>query len=218
MGSKSIGMAFLIVAGTLSAGIAAAQQTPPQARGSKATGNESWQIEQRRRWWIESRGLDKVRGAGDMRRGAMRTLRIQMAREASAGRAAGEVWRELGPSSMRMGNWTMGRVSGRINAIAPHPTNDSILYVGSANGGVWKSTDAGTSWTPTFARRPNIRSKPARSSSRVTGTDHSRKPSWHSTSQAGTRSSSSMSGSETITSCMPKSGNSGVTRPYCPIR
>ena len=151
MGSKSIGMTLLILAGALGAGFVAAQQTPPQARGSKATGNESWQIEQRRRWWIESRGLDKVRGAGDMRRSAVRTLRIQMAREASAGRAPDAVWRELGPSSMRMGNWTMGRVSGRINAIAPHPTNDSILYVGSANGGVWKSTDAGVSWTPTFA-------------------------------------------------------------------
>ena len=151
MGSKSIGMTLLILAGALGAGLVAAQQTPPQARGSKATGNESWQIEQRRRWWIESRGLDKVRGAGNMRRSAVRTLRIQMAREASAGRAPDAVWRELGPSSMRMGNWTMGRVSGRINAIAPHPTNDSTLYVGSANGGVWKSTDAGASWTPTFA-------------------------------------------------------------------
>ena len=156
MGSKSVGMTFMtfagmVFAGVLGAGIAAAQQTPPQARGSKATGNEGWQIEQRRRWWIESRGLDKVRAAGEKRRSAVRTLRVQMAREASAGRAAGEVWRELGPSSMRMGNWTMGRVSGRINAIAPHPTNDSTLYIGSANGGVWKSTDAGTSWTPTFA-------------------------------------------------------------------
>ena len=161
MGLKLVGMAFrisagMIFAGALGAGIVAAQQTPPQqtppqTRGSKATGNEGWQIEQRRRWWIESRGLDKVRAAGQKRRGAVRTLRAQIARQASTSRAAGEVWRELGPSSMRMGDWTMGRVSGRINAITPHPTNDSIVYIGSANGGVWKSIDAGTSWTPTFA-------------------------------------------------------------------
>ncbi len=119
------------------------------ARGDKRNG-EAWQIEQRRRWWIESRGLLKQRDAARQRKAAVRTLRTQMALRGKAALAAGEVWRELGPSSMRMGNWTMGRVSGRINAIATHPTNDSIVYVGSANGGVWKSTDAGTNWTPTF--------------------------------------------------------------------
>ena len=38
--------------------------------------------------------------------------------------------------------------SGRVAAIAVDPTNSSIVYVGGANGGIWKSTDAGAHFTP----------------------------------------------------------------------
>ena len=31
---------------------------------------------------------------------------------------------------------------------AYHPTNPSTIYIGPANGGVWKSTDSGINWTP----------------------------------------------------------------------
>ena len=37
---------------------------------------------------------------------------------------------------------------GRISTIAIHPTNDLIIYVGAATGGVWKTIDGGTTWTP----------------------------------------------------------------------
>jgi PKD repeat protein len=118
-------------------------------RADKSRGEE-WQIEQRRRWWIESRGLNRYRDAARQRKAAVRTLRAQIEQRAKSATLAAATWRELGPSSMRMGNWTMGRVSGRINAIATHPTNDSVVYNGSANGGVWKTVDAGANWTPTF--------------------------------------------------------------------
>ena len=38
--------------------------------------------------------------------------------------------------------------SGRIAGIAVDPSDPSgnTYYVGSANGGVWKTTDGGTSW------------------------------------------------------------------------
>src|SRR5258707_14386088 len=42
-------------------------------------------------------------------------------------------------------------VSGAIQAVAPHPTNANILYVGAVNGGVWKTTNATAAspiWTP----------------------------------------------------------------------
>jgi hypothetical protein len=38
--------------------------------------------------------------------------------------------------------------SGRIVALAAHPTDASTLYIAAAGGGVWKTTDGGTSWTP----------------------------------------------------------------------
>lgn len=39
-------------------------------------------------------------------------------------------------------------VTGRIAAIAADPTNANTIYVAAAGGGVWKTTDGGTTWTP----------------------------------------------------------------------
>ena len=37
--------------------------------------------------------------------------------------------------------------SGRIVGIAPHPTLSNTIYVAAGGGGVWKTTDGGTTWT-----------------------------------------------------------------------
>ena len=42
-------------------------------------------------------------------------------------------------------------ITGAINALAAHPTNPSILYLGAVNGGIWRTTNATAaqpSWTP----------------------------------------------------------------------
>ncbi len=39
-------------------------------------------------------------------------------------------------------------VSGRVTALAVDPTNASVVYAGGADGGVWKTTNGGTNWTP----------------------------------------------------------------------
>ncbi len=41
-------------------------------------------------------------------------------------------------------------VSGRISDVAIHPANKSIWYVAAASGGVWKTANAGTSFSPIF--------------------------------------------------------------------
>ncbi|GGD32041.1 WD40/YVTN/BNR-like repeat-containing protein [Flavobacterium orientale] len=48
--------------------------------------------------------------------------------------------RQIGPAIM----------SGRISDIANHPTNNKIIYIGAAGGGVWKSSDGGASFSPIF--------------------------------------------------------------------
>ncbi|NHF59844.1 hypothetical protein FK220_010870 [Flavobacteriaceae bacterium TP-CH-4] len=48
--------------------------------------------------------------------------------------------RHIGPALM----------SGRINDMEVHPTNSRIIYAGTAGGGVWKSNDAGATFTPIF--------------------------------------------------------------------
>ncbi|MBK7338858.1 MAG: glycosyl hydrolase [Saprospirales bacterium] len=40
--------------------------------------------------------------------------------------------------------------SGRISDFAVHPENRSLYYVASASGGVWKTENAGTTYTPIF--------------------------------------------------------------------
>ncbi len=40
--------------------------------------------------------------------------------------------------------------SGRISDIAVHPQNRSIYFVAAASGGVWKTTNSGTTWQPVF--------------------------------------------------------------------
>src|SRR5947208_1469003 len=58
-------------------------------------------------------------------------------------------WTPLGPAPINSGT-APGTLtsSGRVTAIAADPTNANIIYVGAASGGVWKTTNGGTSWTP----------------------------------------------------------------------
>ena len=59
------------------------------------------------------------------------------------------VWTPLGPAPIpNGGTLSISRpVSGRTIAIAVHPTNPDIVYVGTAQGGLYRSTDGGTNWT-----------------------------------------------------------------------
>lgn len=59
-------------------------------------------------------------------------------------------WTPLGPSPIPNGQTTTvsQAVSGRVTVIAVHPTNENIVYVGTAQGGLYRSLNGGTSWTP----------------------------------------------------------------------
>jgi photosystem II stability/assembly factor-like uncharacterized protein len=43
--------------------------------------------------------------------------------------------------------------SGRIADIAIHPKNENIWYVAVGSGGVWKTVNSGTTWTPIFDKQ-----------------------------------------------------------------
>ncbi len=61
-------------------------------------------------------------------------------------------WTQLGPAPIPNGQTTGASVavSGRTTAIAIHPTNPNLVYVGTANGGVYRTTDGGNTWTAIF--------------------------------------------------------------------
>ncbi len=65
-------------------------------------------------------------------------------------------WSGFGPGPMQSGNY--GNVSGRITCLAVDPTNSSVVYAGAADGGLWKSTDGGTTWTALTDNFPRLAS------------------------------------------------------------
>ncbi len=63
--------------------------------------------------------------------------------------AAAQVWKSEGPGPINQrGGEGLPNV-GAIQTVAPHPTDANILYVGSVNGGIWKTTNA-TAASPTW--------------------------------------------------------------------
>lgn len=57
-------------------------------------------------------------------------------------------WENLGPFDYSVEEaWSQGGI-GRINCIGFHPTNTQIFWVGTPAGGVWKTTNGGSSWSP----------------------------------------------------------------------
>ncbi|MFZ4573513.1 MAG: GC-type dockerin domain-anchored protein [Phycisphaerales bacterium] len=56
--------------------------------------------------------------------------------------AAGQTWRSIGPSRIT----EFGGSTGRVAAVACVPGDSTTFYIGAADGGVWKTTDAGATW------------------------------------------------------------------------
>ena len=58
------------------------------------------------------------------------------------------VFTEVGPKGFTSTiEPTWGQQSGRARSLLINPANSAILYLGTATGGVWKSTNTGASWT-----------------------------------------------------------------------
>ncbi len=52
-------------------------------------------------------------------------------------------WRSIGPPR-----------AGRARALSGVPSQPNVFYIGFDNGGVWRSTDYGSTWTPLFDNQP----------------------------------------------------------------
>src|SRR6202034_253310 len=57
----------------------------------------------------------------------------------SAELVSGLTWRLIGPFR-----------GGRVVAVAGVPGDSTTFYFGAVDGGIWKTTDAGSVWTPIF--------------------------------------------------------------------
>lgn len=74
---------------------------------------------------------------------------------AHAGAVRAQAWEILGPGPSHNGQVegiTNREVVGAVNAIAAHPTNADIVYIGSVNGGIWRTLNA-TAAAPAWTRQ-----------------------------------------------------------------
>ena len=58
----------------------------------------------------------------------------------------GNGWQQRGPNN----------IQGRITSIAVDPSDENVAYVGAAEGGVFKTSDAGATWVPMFDDQPSL--------------------------------------------------------------
>jgi len=72
-------------------------------------------------------------------------------------RTFGGFWFPLAPTDgYLLGNSGYNPGIGRVNVIAFHPTNQSIIYAGTPSGGLWRTNNEGTSWFPLTESIPRI--------------------------------------------------------------
>ncbi|MBI3765328.1 MAG: hypothetical protein HY277_02355, partial [Ignavibacteriales bacterium] len=88
------------------------------------------------RWYNDQRSYPTGTIPYDWRERALSHTKQHNLQKTSA--AASISWSSVGPDS----------IAGRTRSIAIDPSNSNIIYCGSVSGGIWKSTDGGTSWSP----------------------------------------------------------------------
>src|SRR5581483_9650858 len=90
----------------------------------------------------ELRRIDRI--ARQQRQGPVTASARKNAAPAAAMDAAN--WTLIGPRPTGAGSVSV--TSGRVTAIAIDPRNSNVVYIGAAEGGVWKTTDGGLNWKP----------------------------------------------------------------------
>ncbi len=169
--------AFLLISLAL-VSIARAQGAKQTVPESPIPDSDADHVKERSQWFFRGR-LVRGKPSAELRRRAYEAklqMRAQHAAALAAGAAAGHLpmlhsnktgalstgaWTPLGPvplASDATGNGTQnyGQVSGRATAVAIDPADatGNTVYIGGAQGGVWKSTNAasstasGVDWTP----------------------------------------------------------------------
>jgi photosystem II stability/assembly factor-like uncharacterized protein len=122
----------LIVVG-LAAALVALRPTPPTGPDTRRAPNE---------WSFLERAFPYDSIPIEVWRAAQR----QAASDRAAESTRGAVWTARGPDN----------IGGRITDVVVDPTNDSTVFAGAAEGGVFRTFDGGQSWTPLFDQMPSL--------------------------------------------------------------
>lgn len=87
------------------------------------------------RWYFEQRAIPVGSIPDGWKERALRHIQEHNQQNSEASALS---WSEVGPAN----------IGGRIRSVIVDPTNANILYAGSVSGGVFKTTNAGSSWFP----------------------------------------------------------------------
>ncbi|MGA3092443.1 MAG: hypothetical protein ABSD75_27890 [Terriglobales bacterium] len=116
-------------------------------------------IKARMDYFYKQRAYPLARIPHGARLHALDQLRRMQAVEGAKSQAT-TAWKEIGthhivplPGDVAGGYPT---AAGRMTAIAVDPNTPDTVYVGGAEGGVWKSTNGGAAWTPITDSQPSL--------------------------------------------------------------
>lgn len=112
-------------------------------------------LERRKAEFLAPRAYPNARVPKGARLKALRQLESQIAASAAESGFAMELtvpapaqWHNIGPQPANWPLYGATGVSGRVTALAVDPRNSGVVYLGGAEGGVWKTTDGGVTWLP----------------------------------------------------------------------
>lgn len=124
---------------------------PAMLKNAKERVNKETFLTERAEYFGMLRGLSEDNPVDpQLRQDALKTMDAQAAVISSQPNSEtknflSSSWQAIGPNPIPNGTFPW---SGRTIAIAVHPSNPDIVYVGTAQGGLYRSTDGGTNWTP----------------------------------------------------------------------
>ncbi len=127
----------------------------PAAQEAESEFESPESIKQRDEWYRQQRAYPLKHIPAGMRVKALRKRLLMEAQALAQGTIQPSVtsaWTPIGPEPtipLLAEPFTGSpNVSGRVTALAVDPTNANVIYAGGADGGVWKTTNGGTNWTP----------------------------------------------------------------------
>lgn len=120
-----------------------------QNEATEEEGETSETIMQREQYILERRagGPGMVMAPDAYQKAIQQMLRIKRTSELSDAPFGTATWQSVNPVGMFYQVTNASYISGRTNSIAFHPSNANIMYIASAGGGVWKTTNGGNNWT-----------------------------------------------------------------------
>jgi len=125
--------------------------------GRERSRGDGWKVFKRWEWyWQERINPDGTFPPVDQTINNYTSWRIAYNQSLSGTESINGDWSEVGPRMKPVNGTGQPNGNGRLNSIAFHPTNPSIMWVGSASGGLWKTSNGGQSWDSNTDDLPSL--------------------------------------------------------------